>query len=485
VQLTRDGGGAWLNLTAGLGAPPASWVSWVEAGPHDPAVAYVALDRHTFGDFTPYVFRTADFGRTWRRIVGPESGVRGFVHVIKEDPERPGLLYAGTEFGLWISLDGGARWAQFKGGDLPAAPVRDLAFQGRDKDLVIATHGRGLWIVDDLTPLRALDAHVLAQPLALLPSRPAQQRIAAAGGWSNGDAQFVGDNPRDGAVISYFEARRRLIGKLKIEILDPAGKVIDTLPASKRPGINRVVWTMRAPAPRVPSAAQLAFSSSQGPRWVPGTYTVRLIAGGTALTAPVTVTLDRRVSFSLADRQAQFDAAMRVSALFGRMSDLVDAINAVRQGADARAAALPAGDALRADLSALSAGADGLRREIVATKEGGAITGEERLREYADQLYGAINTWEGQPTAYQLGRISALDTQLSDISGRFAALARTDLAARNAALSARGLAPIAIPPPAPAAAGSAAGAGRPSATLTGYGFNLRGVLSGAARAERD
>ena len=176
--------------------PPFSWVSWVEASPYDPAVAYAAFDRHTFGDFAPYIYRTGDYGRTWTRIARPEQGMRGQAWVIKEDPEKPGLLYAGTEFGLWISPDGGRRWAQFKGGDLPDVPVHDLAFQTRDHDLVIATHGRGIWIVDDLTPLRALERHDMATPLTLLPSRPAQQRIEANGGWSIGDASFRRRQPR-------------------------------------------------------------------------------------------------------------------------------------------------------------------------------------------------------------------------------------------------------------------------------------------------
>ncbi|MEO8926588.1 MAG: hypothetical protein ABI306_05435 [Caulobacteraceae bacterium] len=485
VQLTQDGGKTWTNLTKNLGVPAASWVSWIEASPYDPAVAYAAFDRHTFGDFAPYIYKTTDMGRTWKRIASPESGMRGYAHVIKEDPEKPGLLYAGTEFGLWISLDGGGRWAQFKGGDLPDVPVRDLAFQKRDHDLAIATHGRGIWIIDDLTPLRALNAQVLAQPLTFLSSRPAQQRIEANGGWPGGDAEFVGPNPADGATIAYYEPGRHLIGKLKVEILDASGKVVETLPASKRPGINRVVWSMRAPAPRTPSAAQVAFNSVQGPRWVPATYTARLTSGATVLTTPVTITLDRRVTFSLADRQAQFDAAEKVSALFGRMTDLVARINAVRQGADARAAGLANGDPLKAGLTDLSGKADALRKEIVATKEGGAITGEERLREFTDQLYGAIMSYEGPPAAYQLTRIDVLSSQLADISGRFDKLAASDLASRNHDLTDKKLPPIDVPPAGPAGPG-APGGGNPAQALAGFAFSLHPAAMGAeAAAERD
>jgi hypothetical protein len=409
--------------------------------------------------------------------------MRGQAWVIKEDPVKPGLLYAGTEFGLWISPDGGRRWAQFKGGDMPDVPVRDLAFQTRDHDLVVATHGRGIWIIDDLTPLRALDDKTMATPLTLLPSRPAQQRIEANGGWSNGDASFVGDNPPDGAVISYYEPQRHLIGKLKIEVLDGSGKVLDTLPASTRPGINRVVWTMRAPAPHAPPAAQIAFNSTQGPRLIPGVYTVRVTSGSTVLTQPLTVTLDRRATFDLEDRQAQFDAAMRVSRLFGRETALVARINAVRQGADARAASLPDGDPLQAQLRALSAKADSLRKEIVATKEGGAITGEERVREYTDQLYGAIQSYEGRPASYQITRIAVLENQLKDITSRFDRLAATDLAARNSDLVTHKLPPIAPPPP-DTDEDRPGGGGSPE-TLRGFAFSLHPTFATAAAAEKD
>ena len=166
--------------------PPASWVSWVEAGPHADASAYAAFDRHSFGDMTPWVYVTQDFGKTWTRIVDAASGVRGYAHVIKEDPVRPGLLFLGTEFGLWISLDAGKTWAEFKGGNFPPVAVRDLAFQARQQDLTVATHGRGIWILDDLTPLRALTADVLEKEVALLPGRPVRQKPLGSGEGSQG-----------------------------------------------------------------------------------------------------------------------------------------------------------------------------------------------------------------------------------------------------------------------------------------------------------
>ncbi|HZP66102.1 MAG TPA: hypothetical protein VFB32_07325 [Rudaea sp.] len=453
VQLTREAGKSWTNLTKNVHAlPPNSWVSWIQAGSFEAGTAYVAFDRHTFGDMAPYIYKTTDYGQTWTALVSPQQtkGLRGYVHVIKEDTVKPGLLYAGTEFGLWISIDGGNEWAQFKAADFPAVAVRDVAIQDRDASLVLATHGRGIWIVDDIAPLRALDAKTLDSEATFLPVKPIQQRISAFGGWPEGDAAFSGRNPRDGAEIAYYQKSRHLFGKLKIDVLDAQGKVIDTIPASVRRGVNRVYWAMHAQPPRVPPAAQVAFNSTQGPRVPPGTYTVRLIKGKDVLETKLVVGLDRRATYTAADRQAQYDAAMRVSDLFGRMSDLAFKINAVRAQAEARSAKLGENDAARKELTSLRDKADAVRKQIVATKEGGAITGEERLREHTDELYGAITSYDGKPSEYQLARIDALNKEFDDIANEFAAIEKNDLPKANAALKAKQLDAIAVPAAAPA-----------------------------------
>ena len=448
LQLTRDDGKSWSNLVRNVkGLPANEWVSWVQADNVDPATAYVAFDRHTFGDMAPYIYKTTDYGKSWTALVSPASdkGLRGYVHVIRQDPVKPQLLYAGTEFGLWISIDGGAQWAQFKGGDFPAVAVRDIAIQDRDADLVLATHGRGIWVIDDISPLRALTPAVLNSEATFLDSHPVQQRIDAFGGWPGGDAAFVGPNPPDGATITYYQRSRHLFGKLKIDVLDAKGEVVDSLPASVRRGINRVQWSMHTKPPRVPPAAQIAGYSTAGPRVVPGMYTVRMTKGKDVFETRLTVVLDRRVTYSVADRQAQFDAATRVKQLFARMSDLVARINAVRSQASAEAAALPAGDSSRAQLTGLDDQANAIRKNIVATTEGGAITGEERLREHTDQLYGAIMSYDGRPADYQTAYIDTLDKELGDVEKSFATFQSGALAKTNAALKAHRQKEIAVP----------------------------------------
>ncbi len=469
VQVTRDGGKSWTNTVAALQKgkeplPKYSWVSWVEASRFDPATAYAAFDRHTFGDFEPYVYVTHDYGKSWQPLVSARNakGVRGYAHVIREDTQESRLLFLGTEFGLWVSIDGGANWAQFKAANFPAVAVRDLAVHPRDGDLVLGTHGRGIWIVDDITPLRRLTQELLQKPAAFVAGRASQQRIDGPGGWANGAAVFVGDNPTQAAVINYYQKSRHLFGKLKLEVLDSNGRVLDELPASPRRGLNRVTWSMREKAPRVPPAVQLAFNGTQGPRVLPGTYTVRMTKGGEVYESKIDVVLDRRATYTLEGRKAQYDAAMRVVALFGAESALMDRIIALR-GTLAEREKAAGGAALKQQVSALDDKVDAVRKRIVATTEGGAITGEERLREHTDTLYGAIMSYDGPPTAYQVERIGVLQDELASVDAEFKALLDKELPALNSALKAGGL-PEVEPPPA-VSAGADTGP-RTSASLT-------------------
>jgi photosystem II stability/assembly factor-like uncharacterized protein len=444
LQLTRDGGRTWTNVVGNIqGLPPNAWVSSIDAGHFDTGTVYATFDLHMFGDMRPYAYTSTDFGRTWTALVPPDAPVRGYAHVIKEDLVNRNLLFLGTEFGLWVSLDGGAQWARYKGGDLPSVAVRDLAVHPRDHDLVIATHGRGIWIVDDITPLRALTPAVLASDVAFLQARPVVQRLPASGGWSNGDAVFVGRNPPDEAVITYYQRRRHVFGEMKIEVLDAAGKVVGTVPVSERRGVSRVTWSMHFKPPRVPPAAVAAGGAIVGPRLLPGTYTVRMTRDTATYTTRLRVVPDPRSTHTLADRQAQLTLATRLAGLLTDMSFDVERMVGVRDALDGRAASLPAGDTLAARLRSASAAVDSLRRRIVATKEGGMITGEERLREYLADLYGGVVGYEGRPSQTQVERSAALAHELADVAAGFDAWVAKDLGPLNAALAARQLQPIA------------------------------------------
>jgi hypothetical protein len=429
------------NIT-GLGKN--SWVSTVEAGRFDEGTAYATFDRHTLGDMKPYAYKTTDYGKTWTSLNVQENGVLGYAHVIKEDTVDPNLLFLGTEFGLWISVDAGQHWASYKGSNFPSVAVRDLVVHPRESDLVLATHGRGIWIIDDISPLRALTPDLMAKDATLIPGPPAIQYFNANGGWAEGDATFVGPSRPTDAFIDYYQKRRHIFGDLKIEIVDQDGKVVDTIPGSKHRGVNRATWSMRLKPPVVPPAASALFAAAQGPRVLPGSYTIKMTKGDQVYTEQLKVVLDPRAKYTVDDRKVQFELAMKLDRLLGHMSYAVSAIEGVRDGATADATKLPEKDPLCARLQQLSTGMDGLRSKIVATKEGGGITGEERIREHIGGLYGDVNGYEGRPTDYQVARAESLGHELEDVITDFRKLIEKELPAINGALQKKKLGPIMV-----------------------------------------
>jgi photosystem II stability/assembly factor-like uncharacterized protein len=438
IQVTRNGGTSWTNTVGNIGGlPKHTWVTTVEPGHFDAGTIYATFDNHYSGDMQPHAYKSVDFGKTWTNLIASGSPVRGYAHVIKEDLVNPQLLFMGTEFGLWISVDGGQQWSRYKGGDFPNVAVRDLAIHPRDHDLVIATHGRGIWIIDDITPLRALTPQTLTKGAAFLQTKPVVQRIGAFGGWANGDAEFIGRNPPGDAVITYYLQKRHIFGDLKLEVRDSAGKLVQSLPTSKRRGLSRVAWSMRMPPARIPPAATAGFGV--GPRFMPGTYTVKLIEGGNEYTAPLRVERDPRMKHTIADRKAQFDLSLKLYGMLNEMTGVVEKMNGVRGGLESRAMRLTPNDSLALRLRGASGVVDTMRKKIVATKEGGMITGEERLRENLNELYSSVVGYEGRPSATQVARTDAIQREMTDVSKSFDAWIAKELGPINAQLVARNL----------------------------------------------
>ncbi len=445
LQITRDGAKTWTNVVANVPElEKYSWVSTVEASRFDEGTAYVTFDRHTFGDMKPYAYKTTDYGKTWTSLNVQQNGVLGYAHVIKEDTVDPKLLFLGTEFGLWVSVDGGQRWAHYKASNFPSVAVRDLVVHPRESDLVLATHGRGIWIVDDISPLRALTPELMAKDATMIVGPPAIQYFNANGGWPEGDESFIGPSRSTDAFIDYYQKRRHIFGDLKIEILDQDGKLVDSIPGSKHRGLNRASWSMRLKPPIVPPAASALFAALQGPRVLPGTYTVKMSKGDQVYTEPLKVVLDPRAKYTVEDRKVQFELVMKLDKMLGHMSYAVSAIEGVRDSAQARAAKLAEKDPLRARLKQLSVDLDSLRSKIVATKEGGAITGEERIREHLGQLYGDVNGYEGRPTDYQVARADSLGHELEDVIADFRKLTDKELSGINAGLKKKKLEAITV-----------------------------------------
>jgi hypothetical protein len=253
----------------------------------------------------------------------------------------------------------------------------------------------------------------------------------------------VGPNPSDDAQITYYLRKRHIFGDMNLEVLDSTGVVVGTLPSTKRRGLSRVSWGMRMKAPTVPAAAA-ATGASVGPRVLPGTYTVRMTKDGQVYNTPLVVLPDPRATHTAAERRQQFLLATRLTSLLGEMSAAVDRINDVRLALDDRSTKVPATDSLLARLVKAEQTVDSLRRKIVATKEGGMITGEERLRENLADLYSNVTSYDGRPAKTQIARTGAIGRELADVSKSFDAWVAAEIPGINRELVARKLAPIPV-----------------------------------------
>jgi hypothetical protein len=319
--------------------------------------------------------------------------------------------------------------------------VRDIVIQPRTSDLVMATHGRGIWIIDDISSLRALTPELMAKDAVLLDTTSVQY-LNSNGGWAEGDATFNGPSRSNAAYITYYQRSRHIFGDMKIEIFDSAGKLVDTIPGSKHRGLNRATWSMTLKAPIVPPAATAAFGAATGPRVLPGVYTIKLTKGDQVYTSKLNVVMDPRARYTMEDRKAQYDQAIKLYKSMAKMSFAVDSMVGLRDGAASRAGKLPANDPLRKSLEHVSQQADALRSKIVATKEGGAITGEERIREFLTGIYGDITSYEGRPTDSQVARADALSRELDDVVKQLDQLTSAELPRVNEGLRKKKLEPI-------------------------------------------
>jgi photosystem II stability/assembly factor-like uncharacterized protein len=323
VHITKDGGKNWEDITPNQ-IPKWSLISMIELSTYDPATAYLAVDRHELDDFEPHIYKTADFGKTWRRIVDgiPQNT---FVRVVREDPKRRGLLYAGTETGVFVSFDDGLHWQSLQL-NLPVVPIHDLVV--KEDDLVVATHGRSFWILDDLTPLHQITDEVSQADFYLFKPRPAYRM--RGGGFP---IPNIGQNPSNGTVI-YYSFKDKSDSEVTLEFLDAQGNLIKKFTSKVKEereevpsrrffgrgsqrmtadkGMNRFVWDMRYPdAERVPKAVLWAGMLS-GPVAVPGEYQVKLTVGEKSMTQVWEWKKDPRLETTQEEFQEQFDFLIKI-----------------------------------------------------------------------------------------------------------------------------------------------------------------------------
>jgi photosystem II stability/assembly factor-like uncharacterized protein len=472
IHLSRDGGAIWQNVTPPT-MPEWAMVSIIEPSPHDPAAAYVAATRYKVDDTRPYLYRTRDYGATWTPIT---SGIPDdeFTRVIREDPSRRGLLYCGTETGIYLSLDDGANWQRFEG-NLPVVPIWDLIVKG--SDLIAGTHGRSFWILDDLTPLHQLADGTAGEGVHLYAPRPTvRYRVYSR---SNGkrSAGFVnykmtgpvtvaylpketpmgtkvenfldaGQNPPDGAIVHYW-LKEKPEGAVKLAIVDQSGQVIrevaSTDDAPKVPaeaGANRFVWDLRYAGPTKltdrpgldPQKLQ-AEASATAPRALSGTYQVRLTVGDVVQTQPLTIAPDPRLTVSAADLEQQFELKLAIRDRISAVNAMLNQIQAIRKQSDewesraknsqveaaAREAVASAAASLRDKLTALE-------DELLVVKPDVPRPVPNRLKEKLATLSAIIDESDHAPTRGATDVFATLAAQVEDVQARLRAVVATDVA---------------------------------------------------------
>ena len=335
IQVTENGGGQWVNVASNVkGVPAGSPVSALETSHRSENVVYAAFDRHMLDDMRPHLFKTSDMGKTWTSI-NQGLPANAFIWVIREDLKNPDVLYLGTEVGPFLSLDAGAHWSRFNLNNLPNVAVRDIFLQPDRNDILLATHGRGLYILDDATPIQQLTGSNGAN---LFPIRSALRYSVRATRTGGGDSEFTAVNPPYGAILNYYLPEK--IADVRFEVRDGAGKLLRTLPAPANAsdrGVHRVAWDLRIDPPAGNDGGRGGGRRGEGgggeggggrggaPRGaqvLPGTYAVKMIAGPAAIERKVTVEIDPELKSSVADLESQWRTLEKISTMIRTTRDM-------------------------------------------------------------------------------------------------------------------------------------------------------------------
>jgi hypothetical protein len=443
----------------------------VTASRYSDGEAYVALDGHRSNDFNVYLFRASEYGETWQRISNgiPESA--GTVHVIREHHRNRNLLFAGLEFGAYVTFDHGANWHALKG-NFPPVPVDDIAIHPRDNDLILATHGRSFWILDDINPLEHLDDKVAALDLHVFDIRPATAWRMYGGRGVTGHQRFIGANPLYGAMIQYYlKAAISEKEKVKITVLDKSGKTVRELDGPKEAGLNRVNWDLRYAAPAEPTEEQrnamtqgFFFGGARGPMVEPGEYAIKIAAGKTEATQTAKVEEDPRINASAAERAARHKALMDLYELYKTADSGQKSVTRLKTQLTSTleswkrpgASAVP--ENVRKSAEALSKQVDDLSSRFVAPQGPTGAAGpplEYRPPTFPQRigrLMFAIEGYTAAPTSQQIDDIAVVSKSLPEAMTRLKKLTDEDLPALNKAMNDAGMPHIALSDaPAPAA----------------------------------
>jgi photosystem II stability/assembly factor-like uncharacterized protein/DNA-binding FrmR family transcriptional regulator len=466
IQLTTDGGQHWANVTP-KDMPEWSMISIIEASHHDPRSAYVAVDRHKFDDFRPLIFRTRDNGKNWILTANgiPEGS---YVRSVREDPKHKGLLYAGTETGVYFSADDGGHWQLLKL-NLPTVPIHDLEIHG--DDLIAATHGRAFWVLDDITPLRQLDAVSSTAEMALFTPQTAVRLHLPTDIERRGP---VGDNPPPGAIINYY-FKTTPKDEVKLEVLDSAGKIVRTLSSKEKKGdeqppewpdqvkevttipasagMNRYAWNLRwEPPVKIPGAFYSGIGP-QGPLVQPGKYTIKVTAGSQTQSQPLEIVMDPRTKNANADDlHKQFELAMQVNNANGELHRAVNQIRTLRgeiKGLQQRFDNDPKLKPLLEQAATLDKKMAPVEEQLIQVNMKGSeanLAFPNMLNEQLDSFSGIVQAGDGAPSQQQFDVFKMLRSQLDQQLAAWKQIMSTEVPAFNEAMKNSSTPALYLPP---------------------------------------
>jgi photosystem II stability/assembly factor-like uncharacterized protein len=473
VHVTRDGGGSWSSVEANIkGVPANTWVPEIKASRFGGGTAFIVFDDHRRSNWTPYVYRTTDYGKTWTSLVTKD--IEGYALAIEQDPVDPDLLFLGTEFGLYVSLDAGKSWFKWTHG-VPTASVMGLVVHPRDHDLVIGTHGRAAYVIDDIRPLRTLSKETLAKPIHFFEVPDAQQyrRRQKRGSRFLGDAEYRGENEPYGALLTYSlnvpdlplpeddkererkekareAARRPRIAetgipqdipaeepsdekepKVDIEVADASGTVIRKFKGPAKLGLNREAWDLRRDAFKEPPRDDVPEEfRTQGPEVVPGSYTVTIKFRGHEARQSVRVVADPRFDIPPAARQANWDAVVRAGRLRENVTEAILLLQRTRADIDAVNAKLKSSenDPLIAAGNALKQKLEAMERRLWTPPKTKGIVPRNTVMSKIDYPMGAIQSSFDAPTAAQLAYLERAEAAYREIVPAYNRLFTEDVA---------------------------------------------------------
>lgn len=447
LQVTRDGGQNWANLTNSSSLPKGVYVSYVAASHFSAGTAYVTFDGHRNGDFGIYVFRTDDYGKTWQKITSGLPDNHGTAQVIREDPYNRNLLFAGTEFGLFVSFDRGESWSALKL-NFPSVIVDDITIERRTHDLILATHGRAFWVLDDIRPLEEMTPAVISSRFHLFDVEPAREwKIFDHGNGYTGDQLFMAPNPPDGATIDYFLASPPPKGQpVQIRITDKAGKLVQEFPGTEDAGINRVSWDLRYPTPVKPTQDQLGaqdegffYNAIRGPFVEPGSYAVEVSTGNEKASETVEVLDDPTIKMSPEDRQARDRLAMQAYETYKRAVMAGKTVTSLKKSLEETQKSYPdAPKDVKTQMQDLAKRVDQLHKQIVGPSEEMFVPltyTPPAIRDQAGRLLFSLENVSQAPTSAQMREFTEISADVDTDLSQLKTIVDTDLAKLNAAMA--------------------------------------------------